>query len=73
MTLSELIERKKITDSTLSKKSKVSPATISQIKSGKRKEIRLSTASKIAKALDVTVEEIYKCIRGEHECKLEQI
>lgn len=65
MSLNDLCKNKKISDSELVIKSSVSAATISQIKSGKRKEIRLSTARKLAVALDVTVEEIYTCIGGE--------
>lgn len=58
MKLKDLLEKKGITAYKLSKESKVSESTLSEILKGNRKEVRLSTAKKIAHALNVSVEEI---------------
>lgn len=46
----------------LSRKAKVGVSTLSEIENGKRMYIRLSTAIKIAHALNVSVEQINLCI-----------
>ncbi len=49
----------------LAKEAKVGQGTINEIANGKRKSIKLDTATKISKVLNVDIETIDKCIREE--------
>lgn len=64
MSLGELIKNKGLTNYKVAKKAGIGQSTIHEIVNGNRKEIRLSTAKKIADVLDVTTEKIYECIGG---------
>lgn len=63
MSLQKLIDEKGMTNYKVAKLAEIGQATISQLTTGKRKEPKLSTAVKIAKVLNVEVEEIYRAIK----------
>ena len=56
--LRQAMETKNINISELAKMAKVGQATISEILSGVRKDVRLETAKKIAGALEIPLENI---------------
>ncbi|WP_291563618.1 MULTISPECIES: helix-turn-helix domain-containing protein [unclassified Clostridium] len=64
MNLKELIEEKGMTMYRVAKEGNIGQSTVNEIANGKREHIELGTAVKIAKVLNVDVEEIYKCIGG---------
>ncbi|MGX7745834.1 helix-turn-helix domain-containing protein [Rhodopseudomonas parapalustris] len=65
MGLEKLLKDAGISAYRLSKTSNVSAATISEIKNGNRKSVKLETASKIAKALGVSIDTVQSAIGGE--------
>lgn len=64
LNLQQLINQKGLTNYRLAKEAKLGQATISELTSGKRKEPKYSTAIKIAKVLEVGVEQIYEAMEG---------
>lgn len=64
MSLNKLIEDKNITSYRLSKSSRVSQSVLSYLNNGIRKDIRLSTAKRLADGLGVTIDELYNAIQG---------
>jgi len=65
MTFKELLKEKKVTMYEVAKVGGIGQSTVNEIANGKRKHIKLETAIKIANVLNVDVEKIYSCIRGE--------
>lgn len=63
--LKQAMQKENINISDLAKRANVGQATISEILSGARKDLRLKTAKKIANVLGVTLEDLCK---GEEEC-----
>lgn len=65
MSFKKILEEKGFSNTTLAEKAYVSEATISQLANEKRKEIRLSTAKKLATALNVTTDKLYNILQEE--------
>lgn len=66
MDLQDIIKNKGLTNYRLAKQANIGQATVCELVAGKRKEPKLSTAVKIAEALNVEVVDIYKALKGEY-------
>jgi transcriptional regulator with XRE-family HTH domain len=65
MNFKDLLKSKGFTMYKLAKKTELGQCTINQIANGKRKSIKLPTAVKIAKALNVDIETVNRSIGSE--------
>ena len=65
MSFKKILEEKGFSNTTLAEKAAVGESTVSQLANEKRKEIRLSTAKKLATALSLTTDELYSILQGE--------
>lgn len=65
MNFKDLLSSKKMTMYKLAKEANLGQGTINEIANNKRKSIKLDTATKISKVLDVDIETIVKCIKEE--------
>lgn len=65
MTFKELMQQKGYTNNILARDAGIGQATVCEIANGNRKTVTLSTADKLAKTLDVSIEVIKSCIGDE--------
>lgn len=63
MNLQEIIKQRGLTNYKVAKIAGIGQATISCIVAGKRKEPKYSTAIKIAKVLEIKVDDVYEAIK----------